>query len=174
MLAIYVPYAVDTLGMTATGVGFTLSMYGVGMKVGALFAPWIMRRLRFGVVTGIGPTTSFAGSILMALTIIWPCPELMGAGFFLLGVGPILWVISTATLRQSVTPAHLLGRVSAINIMTYGSRPIGAGIGALVGGLYGGEACLLVAVLGFGIQLAIILLSPVVRLITQPTLAPAT
>ena len=56
--------------------------------------------------------------------------------FFLLGVGPILWVISTATLRQSVTPPSLLGRVSAINIMSYGARPLGSALGAIVGGLY--------------------------------------
>jgi len=54
-------------------------------------------------------------------------------------MGPILWVISTTTLRQTVTPSHLLGRVSAINIAAYGSRPLGAAIGGFVGGLYGAE-----------------------------------
>ncbi len=57
--------------------------------------------------------------------------------FFLLGAGPILWVISTTTLRQSVTPPSLLGRVSAINIMSYGARPLGSALGAIVGGIYG-------------------------------------
>jgi hypothetical protein len=45
----------------------------------------------------------------MALTTIVPTPLLAGLSFFLLGVGPILWVISTTTLRQSVTPPSLLG-----------------------------------------------------------------
>ena len=65
--------------------------------------------------------------------------------FFLLGAGPILWVISTTTLRQSVTPPSLLGRVSAINIMSYGARPLGSALGAIVGGLYSAEACLYLA-----------------------------
>jgi len=39
------------------------------------------------------------------------------------------------TLRQSVTPPRLLGRVTAINILSYGARPVGAALGALVGGL---------------------------------------
>jgi hypothetical protein len=42
-------------------------------------------------------------------------------------------VISTTTLRQSVTPPSLLGRVSAINIMSYGARPLGSALGAIVG-----------------------------------------
>ena len=92
-------------------------------------------------------------------------------GFFLLGVGPILWVISTTTLRQSVTPPRLLGRVSAINIMSYGARPLGAGLGALVGGLFGAEACLYLAVAGFAVQMLVILMSQAVGLARQPEMA---
>jgi hypothetical protein len=77
-------------------------------------------------------------------------------------VGPILWTIGTTTLRQMVTPEGLLGRVSAINIATYGSRPLGAAIGALVGGFYGAETALVAA--GFLIQAVVILASPVRRL----------
>ena len=54
-------------------------------------------------------------------------------------------MISTTTLRQSVTPPSLLGRVSAINIMSYGARPLGSALGAIVGGLYGAEMCLYLA-----------------------------
>ena len=36
LLAVFVPYAVRHLGLSATGVGTTLAMYGVGMVVGAL------------------------------------------------------------------------------------------------------------------------------------------
>ena len=60
------------------------------------------------------------------------------------------------------------GRVSAINIMSYGARPIGAALGAIVGGLYGAEACLYLAVAIFGAQALVILLSPAVALARQP------
>ena len=137
ILAIFVPHAVRNLGLSASGVGVTLGMFGVGMVLGALLAPLIMRRLRFGAVVATGPFVGLLGAVLMSLTIWLPLPLFAGLGFFLLGVGPILWVISTTTLRQTVTPPDLLGRVSAINIMAYGARPIGAGLGALIGGLYG-------------------------------------
>ncbi len=104
LLAVFVPYAVHRLALSATEVGVTLSMYGVGMVVGALLATRVMRRLAFGRVIGLGPITGFAAALVMALTTLVPSPWLAGLSFFLLGVGPILWVISTTTLRQSVTP----------------------------------------------------------------------
>jgi len=168
LLAVFVPYAVRRLGLSATGVGTVLSMYGVGMVVGALVATRVMRKLAFGIVIGLGPVTGFVAAIVMALTTVMPSPILAGASFFLLGVGPILWVISTTTLRQSVTPPRLLGRVSAINIMSYGARPLGSALGAIVGGFYGAEACLYLAVAIFGAQALVILLSPAVSLARQP------
>jgi len=171
ILAVFVPYAVRHLGLSASGVGTTLAMYGVGMIVGALAATRVMRALPFGVVVGLGPVTGFVASAIIALTTVAPTPLLAGLGFFLLGAGPILWVISTTTLRQSVTPSRLLGRVSAINVLAYGARPLGAGLGALVGGLWGAEACLYIAVLGFGLQMTVILLSRAVGLARQPEMA---
>ena len=92
--------------------------------------------------------------------------------FFLIGAGPLLWTISTTTLRQAVTPGEMLGRVSAVIVTaTYGSRPVGAAIGAVVGGAYGAEACIVVAALGFLVQALVIVTSPVPRLVRQPGLA---
>jgi len=168
ILAVFVPYAVRKLGLSASGVGGVLALYGVGMVAGALLATRVMRWLRFGWVIGLGPVAGFLASGVMALTIVFPTPLLAGASFFLLGAGPILWTIGTTTLRQSVTPPRLLGRVSAINIMSYGARPLGAGIGALVGGLYGAETCLVLAVAGFAAQAVVIWTSHVVCLVRQP------
>ena len=168
LLAVFVPYAVRRLGLSAAGVGTTLAMYGAGMVVGALLATRVMRRLPFGTVIGLGPVTGFVAAAVMALTTLLPTPWLAALSFFLLGVGPILWVISTTTLRQSVTPPRLLGRVSAINIMSYGARPLGSALGAVVGGLYGAETCLYLAVAIFGAQALVILVSPAVSLARQP------
>jgi len=156
------------LGLSATGVGVTLAMFGAGMVIGALLATRAMRRLAFGAVIGLGPVAGFVAASVMALTTIIPSPWLAGLSFFLLGAGPILWVISTTTLRQSVTPPSLLGRVSAINIMSYGARPLGSALGAIVGGFFGAEACLYLAVTIFGAQALVILVSPVVSLPSQP------
>ncbi len=169
--AVFVPFAVRRLGLSATGVGLTLATYGAGMVIGALVASRVMGWLSIGVVIAIGPLAGLVAALVMVLTIRAPSALLAATSFFLMGAGPILWVISTTTLRQTVTPPELLGRVSALNIVAYGARPIGAAIGALVGGLYGAETCIVVACSGFIIQAAIILASPVVRLRRQPGIA---
>ena len=128
----------------------------------------MMRVVSFGMVIGIGPFTGLAAAIVMACTVWWPEPLLAGLSFFLFGAGPILWVVSTTTLRQTVTPGDLLGRVSAINIMAYGARPVGSALGALIGAQFGIEACLFAAVVAFAAQALIISASPVVQLKQQP------
>ncbi|MFC0243130.1 MFS transporter [Rhodopseudomonas telluris] len=168
LMGVFIPYGVGHLQLSAVGIGLTLAMYGVGMIVGALLATRAMRRLPFGVVVALGPVSGFAASLLMVATIYLPVGALAGLSFFVMGAGPILWVISTTTLRQAVTPAHLLGRVSAINILSYGARPLGSAIAALVGGTFGAEPCLYVAAAGFALQALVILASPVVALRRQP------
>jgi predicted MFS family arabinose efflux permease len=169
-VAVFVPYAVRHLGLTAAGVGAVLTMYGMGMVIGALLSTRVMRRLAFGTVVGLGPVTGFVAALVMALTVLVPSAWLAGLSFFLLGVGPILWVISTTTLRQAVTPPRLLGRVSAINIMSYGARPLGSALGAIVGGFSSAEACLALAAVLFGVQALLIWLSPAVALERQPAM----
>jgi predicted MFS family arabinose efflux permease len=168
LLAVFVPYAIRSLELSAYAVGVILGAFGVGMVVGALVAGHIIRSLPLGIVVAIGPISGLAAALVMVLTISIPSALLAGLSFFLLGVGPIVWVITTTTLRQTVTPPDLLGRVSAINIMAYGARPIGAAIGAFIGGAYGMELCLVAAAIGFLAQAAVILISPVVRLARLP------
>src|ERR1700687_664624 len=81
LLAVFVPYAVRHLGLSAIGVGTTLAMYGVGMVVGALSATRVMRWLAFGTVIALGPVTGFVAATIMALTAFIPAPWLCGFVF---------------------------------------------------------------------------------------------
>lgn len=63
----------------------------------------------------------------------------------------------------------MLGRVSAlISTATYGARPLGALIGATLGGTAGAQPCLIVAVFAFAIQAFVILRSSAARLVELP------
>ena len=166
--AVFVPYAVHRLGLAAPQVGLVLACYGVGLVVGAALAPRLADHFAFGSLVVVGPVAGVCGALLLLLTVWQPTGFFAGLAFFLFGAGPILWVISTATLRQTVTPTPLLGRVSAVNTLAYGARPVGATIGGVIGAALGAEVCLAVAVAGFLLQLVVIARSPVVRLTRQP------
>lgn len=167
--AVYVAYAVQRLGLTAWGVGVTLAIYGGGMVMGAWVAPRLAARISFGTLVVVGPACGLAGALLMLLTAWVPLAALAGLSFFLFGAGPILWTIATTTLRQAVTPQALLGRVSALVMTaTFGARPLGAAIGALVAARLGVEASLAVAAGCFLVQFLLISASPVPRLMRLP------
>lgn len=174
--AAYVPYAVKLLGLSAATVGGTLATYGAGMVIGATLATRLMRRISFGTAVVVGPLFSVAAGLVMVATLWWPSAPLAAASFFLFGTGPVLWVVASTTLRQTVTPHAMLGRVSALFLtVNAGSRPLGAalgaGISALVGGDNGLKACIAVMAIGFMVQALIIGVSPVVRLRVLPAVA---
>ncbi|SDN79010.1 MFS transporter [Polaromonas sp. JS666] len=158
--AAYVPYAVRVLGLTAQGVGITLGAYGTGMVVGALLSPRVVAAMPFGRAIQLGPAVSVLAAAAMAATLFVPSGVLAGTAFFLFGVGPIVWTITSTTLRQSVTPHAMLGRVSAVFLaVNAGSRPLGAALGGVVGASMGEAACLWLALAGFVLQAAVIFAS---------------
>ena len=167
--AAYVPYAMRVLGLNAAGVGVTLAVYGAGMILGALVAPRVVAALPFGRALQLGPLLSVLGSAVMLATWFFPSGVLAGVSFFLFGFGPILWVITSLTLRQTVTPNAMLGRVSAVFLtVNMGARPVGAALGGAVGATWNEGACLVLSLLLFGVQLGVILKSPVSRLQQLP------
>jgi predicted MFS family arabinose efflux permease len=167
--AAYVPYAASVLGLTAAGIGVTLASFGGGMMFGALVAPRIMRGLSVGTAIVAGPAVSVAAAGLMMATVAMPSAMLVGLAFFLFGAGPLVWTVSTTTLRQAVAPDFMLGRVSALFLMaSTGARPIGAAFGGLIGAGFGPTTCIVVASCGFVVQLAVIVCSPVPRLVRLP------
>jgi predicted MFS family arabinose efflux permease len=167
--AIYVAYAVHDLGLSATGVGLTLGVYGGGMIAGALMAPRLMQHFSLGTMIVLGPLAGFAAALVMLATLWRPSGVIAGASFFLFGAGPILWTITTTTLRQAVTPPAMLGRVSALVMTaTFGARPIGAALSVFVAVRWGVAACLFLAAAGFLIQLVVIATSAVPQLCSLP------
>lgn len=169
MQAAYVPYAMRVIGLDASGVGFTLAAYGAGMVVGALVARRIMGAMAFGHAIVLGPFVSVLAQATMVATLVLPWGVLAGCAFFLFGAGPIIWTITSTTLRQTVTPDAMLARVSAIFLTGgWGVRPLGAALGGLVGSQWGEAACLVLALAGFVLQAAVIWVSGLRRLLTLP------
>jgi predicted MFS family arabinose efflux permease len=172
----YVPHAMAALGLDARGVGFTLALYGAGMVLGAALAPRLMARLPMGQAIVIGPAVSVAAAAAMAATLWWPSPLLAALSFALFGAGPLVWTVSSTTLRQQVTPGAMLGRVSAIFLTANaGARPLGAALGAGVAAAVPAaqaSAWLLgIALVGFVVQALVIMGSPVRTLVRAEAVA---
>lgn len=155
--AVFVVYATNQLELSPTGIGFAMGAYGAGMVLGAVIAPVLSKRVTVGAMAALGPIGGLMASVLTLMTLWVPNPALVFAGMFMFGFGPVLWAISTTALRQAVTPAEMLGRVSSLVVIsTYGARPIGAGIGALVAGSAGMHWCLAASTVAFLAQCVIV------------------
>lgn len=134
----------DDLGQSEATVGLVFGVASSGAFLGGLLAPRLRRAFGFGPL--------FAAAFLvegLAVTLIGVAPyvALVAAFGMTFLFGSSLRGIITMTLRQEVTPDHLLGRVTATFWMCFNvPGPIGA---ALV--TYGAEhtsATLMLAVSG--------------------------
>ncbi|MFJ2991831.1 MFS transporter [Pandoraea sp. NPDC087047] len=170
LLAVFAYYAIHSLAFTAQTVGIALGVYGFGMVCGAFGYARIASHLRFGRQILLGPACAALAALLMAGTLHLTSGSAMRYGvvfgaFFLFGFGPIVWTISTTSLRQVVTPSGLVARVSAATMTaTFGARPFGAFLGAWLAASFGTQACLIAMTAGFALQLGVIACSPAVRL----------
>lgn len=159
------------LGGSEGTVGTVLGLAALGTVVGALLVAPLRRRRGFGAtwigahavcgfaVAGVGIATSVPA--VTALTAVYLCCLSIGG-------------ICSMSLRQEITPDHLLGRVTSAFWSThYALGPAGAvvltwaaarfGVAAVT--LAAGAGCLLVAVGG--------LFSPVRRAGSEPCRPPA-
>ncbi|PHM44778.1 nickel resistance protein [Xenorhabdus mauleonii] len=165
LLAIFAYYAINNLHFSASAVGGTLGFFGAGMVVGAFLYPFISRYISFGRQIMLGPICAFSAALLMVGTMLVPIHFIVFIAFFLFGFGPIVWTISTTSLRQIVTPSGLIARVSSVIMTaTFGARPLGAALGAWISATFSVTSCLIAVAIGFSIQLGIIALSAPSRL----------
>jgi MFS family permease len=144
--AVFVLYAVgpdSAMRLSEAGYGLLFATIAAGSLVGALLADPIIGRLGrarslvLGIVGGVvvvGPA---------ALTTNW---LVIAVAFLLGGVGNSLWNVVAVSLRQRITPDRILGRInSSYRLVAWGSRPLGAAAGGLLGELLGLRAVFAIA-----------------------------
>ncbi|SEK55360.1 Predicted arabinose efflux permease, MFS family [Roseateles sp. YR242] len=142
-------FATRVLGLSAQSVGLSYVALGAGTVLASIFGHRISRWLGPGpcLVTGFG--ISSLGWIVLAVAPVnaWGVAA-FGFALFAFGVGAVLIFINFLSLRQAVTPAPLLGRMtSTMRWLTL----LPAGPGALLGGWLGEHVSLRAALLFSGI-----------------------
>jgi predicted MFS family arabinose efflux permease len=173
LLAVWAPLALGPLGLDPAHMGFAQSTYGAGLILGALVAPVSARRLPPLLTLIFGPAVSVVAAFLFLAAPSVSGFALSAVGYFLIGFGPMLWLICQTTVRQLVTPSALMGRVNAtVQTAIYGVRPLGALAGGLVAAHAGLYQALMMIALAFSLSTLVIILSPLARMRVLPT--PAT
>jgi MFS family permease len=92
-----------------------------------------------------------------------------GAVLFTYGLSITLWNVVSVSLRQTLTPDHLRGRVAgASRLVTWGAQPVGAVLGGVAASWLGLRAPFFVAAAGLALTFLLTL-----RLINNRTIADA-
>lgn len=128
--ASYVLFVLDTLGVPEAFYGVFLLSGAVGGLVGAVLTSGIKRLLGAGLAMAISSTISGLAFVFMGLVpVLWAA--LLGTALSSLGV--TVWNVLVMSLRQSVIPGRLLGRVHGTwRTLLWGTMPLGALIGGLI------------------------------------------
>jgi MFS family permease len=129
VMAPFVLYARERLGLGNEGYGLLLAIVAVGSLVGAAFVGRLTARFGASLLLRVGMAIETCTHLVLALT---RTPWVAGAMLALFGVHAAVWSVLTVTLRQRLVPDDLLGRVtSAYALFSTG----GAAVGALLGGI---------------------------------------
>jgi len=136
-------FATRELGLSERGVGLSYVALGAGTVLASLNGHRLVRRIGGGPALVMGFAVSGSGWLLLALA---PNNRFGIAAYalmlFLFGSGAVLIFINFLSMRQSVTPAPLLGRMTSTMRWLI---LIPAGPGAIVGGWLGEHLGLRVA-----------------------------
>lgn len=99
----------------------------IGGTLGGLLAPKVSAKLGSGPSLWLALAAAPLGSLCIGLTSSW---QVVWAVTVVESFVAILWNTITVSLRQSIIPSHLLGRVNSVyRFFAWGSIPIGMFIG---------------------------------------------
>lgn len=165
--AVYVLYAVRDLRVGAALLGAIYAVGSVAFLIGASQAARVARRFGVGPAIVWGAGISDAGFLLVPVAhgpILIAGAILAVAQSISTLAGPVT-SINQLSLRQTLTPDHLLGRVNAaMRTVAFAMGPAGALIAAALGAHVGVHATLVIGAIGMQAGFVILLLSPVRRL----------
>ncbi|HVQ96225.1 MAG TPA: MFS transporter [Mycobacteriales bacterium] len=159
---VYVLYALQTLGLTAFGLGVTYALAGCGAVLGATGSTRAGRRF------GVGPVIVAMRWLLPVAYLLLPLARPGPAALVLLGTAQFLFGLTLGLdgpvemgYRQSVTPDRLQGRMNAtMRSLNRGAVVLGAPAGGLLADHLGHRPTLWIAITGLAVQAAVLTASP--------------
>ena len=169
LFALFTLYAIRTLGLEPVAIGIIGGIGGIGGILGAVTANRLAKRIGVGraIVLSI-----FVGS-LSAFGIVFATPALafpfLTATVFVGSLGSLWYNINQVSLRQSLVPIRLQGRLNAtIRFLVWGTLPIGSVMGGILGQFIGVYPAIVIAAVGGLVAVLWVFFSPVRHLVTIP------
>jgi MFS family permease len=175
--ALYVIFAIKTLGLSPALMGLTVAVGGIGSLAGTAISRRFAAWLGIGRAIVLGFVVSAVSAIFVPLAsgpIVLKLASLMVAQF----VGDSMAVaamIPAASLRQSLIPRDRLGRAAAfLSVGAGASAVVGALTGGALGSAFGPRVALFASVAGLVVMPVWASTTPLWRLAEIPAAAPKT
>ncbi|WP_271782638.1 MFS transporter [Aquimarina algiphila] len=142
-------YILSTLKLSPFEYGIILSMGNIGAILGTFINKIIVNKFYLGKVLAI--SSILPGISLLILPFVQGeyAMYIIGLSLSLAGLNIAVFNINQISLRQAITPLNLMGRMNAtIRFIIWGTVPLGAFLGGLLGEQIGVRNTLLVAAIG--------------------------
>jgi MFS family permease len=140
---IVVLYALRILGLGEVGYGVLMAVFAFGGLLGSLAAARLSRTIRAGRFILLLVAMASAGLIVMGLA---SDVFLASAMLAVIGFAGASWNVVAVSMRQSLVPDELLGRVNgAYKLVAWGAMPLGALLGGVLADLFGLRAPFVIA-----------------------------
>ena len=151
IMALIVLYGTREIGFRPGIFGLAVSVGGLGAVIGSMCAQ------RLGAWLGPGPFVIYACGLTSLASFCFPFvsrPDNLGifcltGTYFALSAGGAAVTVFAWTIRQAITPSHLLGKMNgAFRFCVTGIMPFGALFGGWLGGTIGIRWTLVVGAIG--------------------------
>lgn len=159
----------DSLELSAGWIGAIFAVGSLGAVLGAVVSARVVAAI------GVGKTIVFsalvAGFPLMLMTLAYPENALlvMMPLLFVGGIMNIMYNVNQVSLRQSITPDALQGKMNAtMRFIVWGVFPLGGLLGGMMGEALGLRTTILISGIGTLASVAFVLFSPVWKVETIP------
>jgi len=169
--AVAILYLTRQLGLTAGWLGVIFAGGSVGFLLGAFLADWLTRKIGLGRSLVLGVLVTGASDLLIPLagkiSTLWMVVGVLVVAQFFFGIGLTIFQIGQVSLRQSLTPDHMQGRMNAtLSMLSWGIAPLGGLLGGVLGQVMGLSPTLVLAAVGEMLAVFWLVFSPV-RIIQQ-------
>ena len=125
--AVYILFAQEVLHTTVFIFAILGTAGAIGGTIGGFFAPKVSAKLGSGPSLALALAVAPIGNLIIGLTSSWQAVWVVTAFETFVA---ILWNTITVSLRQSIIPPALLGRVNSVyRFFAWGSIPIGMFVG---------------------------------------------